>query len=246
MKPFFSIVIPALNEEHYIGTLLLAIKRQTFTDFETILVDAESKDKTIEVTNKFSKDFPLKITSTSHKNISGSRNVGAGIASGDYIFFIDSDNSILPDFLEEIKKSIDEKSHEMLIPAVTPDSKKSIYKILYGSINGLVLIFKNLNVAFSTGGNLIIKKDTFNKLHGFDETIFVGEDHDIVRRAKKKKVKIAFLPHTKIIFSVRRLEKEKFSLIMKYFVSTIYIAFFGKITRKIYNYPMGGDYFEKK
>ena len=246
MKPFFSIVVPALNEEQYIGVLFLALKRQTFTDFEVILVDAESKDKTVEVANNFSKDFPLTIVKTSQKNISGSRNVGAKSAQGSYIFFIDSDNSIAPDFLEEIKKSIDSKSYEMLIPAVIPDSKKFIYRSLYGSINGLVLIFKSLNVTFSTGGNLIIKKDTFNMLSGFDETIFVGEDHDIVRRARKKGVKIAFLPHTKIIFSIRRLEKEKFSLIVKYFVSTMYIAFFGKITRKIYNYPMGGDYFEKR
>ena len=246
MNALFSIIIPALNEEHFIGKLLQALKSQTFQDFEVIVVDAQSNDRTVKVVKKFQNDFPLKIISTNLRNISGSRNVGANSAKGEYLFFIDSDNSVFPSFLAEVRKIIESKKSEMIIPSVVPDSQKAVYKIIYSAVNGLVAVSKSLNIAFSTGGNLIIKRDKFEALEGFSEKIFVGEDHDIVKQAIKKKLKITFMSHPKIIFSVRRLEKEKFSLILKYFISTMYIVLFGKLTRKIYNYPMGGQYFDKK
>lgn len=241
----FSIVIPALNEEQLIPRLLEALGNQTYKDFEVILVDANSTDKTIEEAKKFSKQFPLQIISTTEKNVSGSRNIGALKAKGGYLFFIDADNYIHSAFLKEMSVLL-EKNYQMIIPSIIPDSKNLYYKVVYKLANFLVFLAAKFNMSFSTGGNLVVKRDVFEKLNGFDKTIFVGEDHDIVDRARKKGVSIAFATNPKVIFSVRRLEKEGGLVILKYFISTLYIVLFGKMTRKIYNYEMGGDYYKKQ
>jgi GT2 family glycosyltransferase len=134
----------------------------------------------------------------------------------------------------------------MIIPSIVPDSKNLYYKVVYRLANFLVFLAAKFNMSFSTGGNLVVKRDVFEELNGFDKTIFVGEDHDIVDRARKKGVRIAFTANPKVVFSIRRLEKEGGLVILKYFVSTIYIVLFGKMTKKMYNYEMGGDHYRKK
>lgn len=242
MKVLFSVIIPALNEEKLLPRLLDELKAQTEQHFEVILVDANSSDKTVAIAQSYEKHFPLRIVHIPDKNISKSRNTGASVARGDYFFFIDADNYIYPAFLTKMKKHI-EKGYELIIPAVLPDSRKIFYKILYSFVNILITLANKFYLSFSTGGNFVITKEAFKKLGGFDETIFVGEDHDIVAKAQRTGLKIVFVTQPKVIFSVRRFEKEGFAVFIKYFISTVYIALFGKITKKIYNYQMGGDYY---
>lgn len=244
MRLFFSVIIPALNEEKLLPRLLEAINRQTFRDFEVILVDAQSHDETVKIAKEYTNKFPLQIVHTPEKNISRSRNLGAKIAKGEYLVFIDADNYVTSKFLEDMKKVID-RGADMVIPGITPDSRKLVYKMSYSTVNFLVSVSKKIGIPFSTGGNFVIKKSVFELLKGFDEKIFVGEDHDIVGRANRNKVNLAFAKNPKVIFSVRRFEKEGAVVLLKYFISTAYIAFFGKITKKIYNYQMGGDYYKK-
>ena len=76
--PFFSIVIPALNEEHYLPRLLLDLSKQTFQDFEVILVDAKSDDDTIGMAKQFEKKFgTLTILNSDKRNVAHQRNLGS-------------------------------------------------------------------------------------------------------------------------------------------------------------------------
>ncbi len=245
MNPHFSVVIPAYNEEVLLPRLLEAISNQTFKDFEVILVDANSTDKTIEVAKKFSNKFTLKIVEINEKNVSASRNLGASKAKGEFLFFIDADNYVYPAFLKDMI-AILETGYQMVIPSIIPDSKNLYYKIAYKTANIIIWLTWKFKLSFSTGGNLVVKRHVFEEIHGFDKTIFVGEDHDIVIRARKNGYKIGFFNNPKVIFSVRRLKKEGGVMLFKYFISTIYIMLFGKMTRKIYNYEMGGEYYRKK
>lgn len=245
MKLFFSVIIPALNEEVFLPRLLKALQEQHFTNFEVILIDSESKDKTVLEAKKYAKSFPLTILTNKIRNVSRSRNMGVENAKGKYIFFIDADNYIHPAFLQEMETRL-KKSYDVIIPAVIPDSKKLVYRVNFAIVNRLIQLLKSVGLYFSTGGNLIIEKGVFNKLKGFDESIFICEDHDLVQRAKKEGFKVDFAYSPKVVFSVRRLEKEGITMVLKYFVSSLYIVFFGKITKKIYNYEMGGEYFEHK
>ncbi len=242
--PFISIIIPAYNEEELLPRLLQAVADQSYKDFEVILVDAYSTDKTVYQAKKFSKIFPLTIIMTHEHNVSISRNLGAEKAKGEYLFFIDADNYIRQQFLEKMIEKL-KKNYELIVTAIAPDSRNYFYKASYHLANSIVQATWKLHFAFSTGGNFLIRKSLFNSLHGFDKSIFVGEDHDLVGRARKAGARVIFVTKPKVIFSTRRLEKEGWAMVLKYFFSTIYILFFGKMTKKMYNYEMGGEYYKK-
>ena len=245
MRPHFSVVIPAFNEEKLLPLLLESLDNQSYIDFEVILVDANSTDRTIEEAKNYIKKLSLTIFSTDEKNVSASRNFGASKAKGEFLFFIDADNYVHPAFLKDVSRLL-EKGYQMIVPSIVPDSKNALYKFAYKVTNSLVYIGEKVHLSFSTGGNMVIAKEVFEKLHGFDKTIFVGEDHDIVERARKKGFKVTFTFRSKVVFSVRRLEKEGGAVLLKYFFSTVYIVLFGKMTRKMYNYEMGGEYYKKE
>jgi len=69
-KPFFSIIIPSLNEEKYIYKILNNLKDQTFKNFELILVDANSADNTLKIANQYKDKYSLKIISSKKMNLS--------------------------------------------------------------------------------------------------------------------------------------------------------------------------------
>jgi len=96
-----SIIIPVYNAENYVGRCLDSIKRQTYKDFEIILIDDQSTDNTLSFLNNYRKNNPeldISISSTSkNSGPSVSRNLGIEKASGKYIFFIDADDDLATD-----------------------------------------------------------------------------------------------------------------------------------------------------
>ncbi len=239
--PFFSVIIPALNEQNYIGKILNNLKNQTFKDFELILSDAHSTDKTIEKVKTFEKYYPIKITKSAIKNLSHQRNKGTKEANGKYFFFIDADNSIPSDFLEKTHKFISKNMPDAIIPKVVPERNTLFDQISYPISRLLVNISLFTPRPFSTGGNLIISNKSFKKTRGFDEKVFVGEDHDIIRQLKELKQKIKLMTATYVVFSTRRFEQEGYFTYIKYGYAFLYQLIFRKVDKKIYKYNMGGD-----
>ena len=101
--PKFSIVIPVYNVEDYIERCLESIKKQTFKDYEVIVVDDGCTDKSIEI----AKQYDVKIIKTEHVSVSEARNVGVKHTKGEYLIFLDSDDYWDKDLLNEINKSLD-------------------------------------------------------------------------------------------------------------------------------------------
>ncbi len=94
-----SIIIPLYNAEKYIEKCLYSIKRQTYSNYEIIIVDDGSKDNSLKMCEKFkneNKNIILKIFTQKNEGPSSARNRGIANAEGDYITFVDSD-----DYLEE-------------------------------------------------------------------------------------------------------------------------------------------------
>ena len=103
--PKFSIVIPVYNVEKYIGKCLESIEKQTFKDYEIIVVDDGSTDGSMEIVNKYN----VKIINTPHQEVSEARNIGAKQAKGEYIIFLDSDDYWDNQLLEKINESLKNK-----------------------------------------------------------------------------------------------------------------------------------------
>ena len=90
-----SIVIPTLNEEKYLPILLQSIKKQDFKDYEIIISDAFSIDKTIEI----AKEYGARVIRDKKKLPARQRNNGVKIAKGEIILFLDADTKLPDDFL---------------------------------------------------------------------------------------------------------------------------------------------------
>ncbi len=99
----YSIVIPVYNVEQYIKRTLDNIFNQTEKDFEVIVVDDGSTDKSIEIAKK----YDVKIIKTKHVSVSEARNLGVKHAKGEYLIFLDSDDYWDKDLLKNLSKSMD-------------------------------------------------------------------------------------------------------------------------------------------
>ena len=107
--PKFSVVIPVFNCERYVGKCIESLTRQNYTDYELIIVDDCSSDKSLEICHVFaSKYSQIKIfTQQKNQGVSAARNVGLSNAVGKFLTFIDSDDFVAEnyfDVLEDITK----------------------------------------------------------------------------------------------------------------------------------------------
>ena len=241
MAPYFSIVIPTLNEEGYVSNILKDLKKQKEKNFETIIVDASSSDKTREKALQFGSILSIRLFQVSKKNVAYQRNYGALKAKGSYLVFLDADSGISPSFTKNLKKLIVKKKGLLFIPYVNPEEKYPQVAVVFNLINLLVELSQSFNKPFSSGGVMFVEKNFFINIGGFDEKLFLGEDHNLVQKALSWGIRAKFLKNIKVKFSLRRMKKEgQLTTFYKFITSSIYILFKGDIKNKIYNYPMGG------
>ena len=87
MKPFFSVIIPTLNEEKYLPNLLDDLTKQKEENFEIIIVDGKSEDRTIDVAMKYKNKYLIKTVVSQKRNLCYQRNFGAKNSVGEYLVF---------------------------------------------------------------------------------------------------------------------------------------------------------------
>lgn len=100
--PSVSIIVPIYKVEQYIARCLDSIKAQTFTDFEVIVIDDGSPDRSGEIAEKYTADPRFKLYRQANAGVGAVRNRGLSLARGEYVAFVDSDDMIMPDHLEKL------------------------------------------------------------------------------------------------------------------------------------------------
>lgn len=223
-----SIIIPTKNEEKYLPILLSQIKKQNFKDYEIIVADAESRDKTVEIAKSFGciivkGGLPAK-----------GRNEGAKVAKGEILLFMDADNIFLPDgFFEKLIFEFEKRKLGVASFPLYP-AGNLIDKIAYFIYNKWVKISQNF-LPHATN-SILIRKEVFEKIGGFDEEIKIGEDHDLARRAAKIS-RFGFIETEPVLTSARRFELEgRFKTYGKYLLAGIFMLFFGPIKKNFFQY----------
>lgn len=98
-----SIIMPVYNKEKYIDRAIRSIINQNFTDWELIIVDDGSVDSSLQICKKYLCE-KIKVISITNGGVSNARNVGLSVAKGEYITFIDSDDYVAQDYLENLYK----------------------------------------------------------------------------------------------------------------------------------------------
>ena len=102
-----SVIVPVYNVEEYLEECLESIKRQTYTDIEVILVNDGSIDRSKEICERYcEKDSRFKLVNQENKGLSGARNRGMLESKGEFISFVDSDDVLKEDMLEQLMKQM--------------------------------------------------------------------------------------------------------------------------------------------
>lgn len=207
MRPFFSIIIPALNEERYLPLLLSDISKQTFQDFEVIVVDGGSTDKTIQKANS-SKIENLKTIKSQVKNVCYQRNLGATIAKSDYLVFLDADNRIDPFFFQGLKYR-QESSNSDVFTTLCKIDTKDVQENAIGAILNLYLDFQGKTKnPWIMEAMIVCKKSLFQKIKGFNPNLKISEGQDLITRAIKKGAKYQVHKDPQWTISLRRMKSQ--------------------------------------
>lgn len=165
-----SIIIPALNEEKYIGKTLQSIKGSNFKDYEIIVVANGCTDKTIDKARKLAD----RIIVLKENGASRARNAGAEKAKGDVLIFLDADTLVDKDTLGKIVAC----RYNIGTCKIRPDNNKLIARILMAIKNKLIWIGW-------ANGIIFCDKYVFDKVGGFREDLCKLEDGKFIRTGAK-------------------------------------------------------------
>jgi glycosyltransferase involved in cell wall biosynthesis len=245
MSPFFSIIIPALNEEKYLPKLLRDLTKQSYQDFEVLLVDGKSQDQTVPRAHKVAKNLPMFSVLTSKKrNVSFQRNLGASNAKGAWYLFMDADNRLPDYFLDGIRYRIAETKCDCFTTYCEPDTDKAGDKMVTQSINAMIDLAQFLEKPSAQGAMIGVTKEGFEKIGGFDTEFIPSEDKLFVRTAVKKSLNFQVFKDPKYIFSMRRYNKTgHLKTIGQYLDVNLQDETKGR-KRSIDEYKMGGHIFK--
>jgi glycosyltransferase involved in cell wall biosynthesis len=207
-KPYFSIVIPALNEEKYLPKLLRDLSKQTLSDFEVIVVDGHSDDATVQKCQSYSKKIPLSIISTEVRNVSFQRNLGGKKAQGKWLVFMDADNRLPNYYLEGVRYNLSKlPTTDLFTTWLDPDKKGQLEQTIANTSNYWFELAKHIGKPAAYGALVGVKRSVFlsNK---FDEEQQVFEDAYFIRTCMEKGHTFEIFQEPRFILSLRRFRKE--------------------------------------
>ena len=227
-----SVVIPTLNEEALLRRLLGDLRQQTFDNYEIIVADAGSSDRTQEIAREYGA-----IVAAGGRPATG-RNNGAKVAHGAFLFFLDADVRVPATFLHDAYSEIQQRYLDLATCEVAPLSENPADKLLHDFANFAIKLGQ-FSEPRAPGCCILVSRRLFRRVGGFDESLRMAEDHDFVKRASQFRP-LRVLRSTHVSVSVRRLEKEgRVRLVNKYLAVELHRVFLGEIKNEIFEYEFG-------
>ena len=178
-----SVIVPVYNVEKYLSECIESILRQTYANYELLLINDGSTDNSLEICRYFEKkDKRVKVISKENGGLSDARNVGLDYASCEYVIFIDSDDYIADELFEVLYNEIKRVDGDVSICGYIriDDEKKVItcdypkYNSIYNNNNGMLELLKQGEIKTQAWAKLY-RKRLFDNLR-FD----VGKYHEDV------------------------------------------------------------------
>ncbi len=182
--PFFSIIIPLFNKENFIENTLESVLKQSFSDFEVLIINDGSTDTSEEKALAF-KDERIKYYLKKNGGVSSARNFGIEKAQSEYITFIDADDFWYPNFLEEMNNAIGRFPElKVFSAAIEVETSKKVIPSSYSIIKTGDFEIVNYFQASSKESVIwtscaVFHKSIFEITGVFDPKIQISEDTDL-------------------------------------------------------------------
>ncbi len=243
-----SLVIPALNEENFLPRLLSSLTKQTKQDFEVVVVDGSSKDRTVEAARSFYPKLPaLKVVVSEKAGLPLQRNLGAKATNGEWLVFIDADSVLLPYFVERMEWFIEKRQPVLFTSWFRPDSETSGDALFTLLANSFVEGSIHFHRPIAPGPLTAVRRDTFEMVGGYNEALTFGEDYDLTRRISERGITLQILRETLYEYSLRRVRREgKLRFMGLYAMASLRVLLTKKNLEHVPSYIMGGHLYEAK
>lgn len=213
MTPIISIIICTYNRFQYLERSLKSLQNQTFekNNFEILIINAGSTDKTFDIINKFSAFLPIRFFSAPHSGLSEARNIGIKNAFGDILAFLDDDAIADPGWLVQIQQSFQQNEHKvcacggksLLLWETTPPRWLNNSMLMFlGQLDyGNLDFFMDMPNQNPVGLNMAFAKGTFNQIGYFNTylgrtggNLLSNEETDFFQKMRRKNFKIYYNP----------------------------------------------------
>jgi glycosyltransferase involved in cell wall biosynthesis len=212
----FSIIVPTSNEEKTIEKTLKALKNQTLKDFEIIVKDGGSTDRTVELAQIYAD----KVVCNRDFSVADARNQGADYAKGIFLVFVDADTELPRDTLERFARLIQDKEVIGGSCRKIPQNGDVTDRIFYEFVNLSAFLSIYLLIGGAHGNCMFIRKNVFKAINGFNLKLKIGEEQELVRKARRFG-KFVFLLDTYVFESARRIRAwGKLKLYRTWFMGT--------------------------
>ncbi len=212
----FTIIIPVYNRPEEIQELLMSLTRQTYADFEVIIVEDGSVADCKSIVESFKNRLKIEYVYQTNTGPAYARNHGMKLAKGNYFIFFDSDCIIPPQYLQEVVREL---QTDYVQAFGGPDAAHDSFTALQKAIN------YSMTSVLTTGGirggekavdqfqprsfNMGVSKEVFEQTGGFGR-IFPGEDPDFTLRIWKEGFQTRLFSKA-FVYHKRRLSFSKFS-----------------------------------
>ncbi len=217
-KTSLAIVIPAKNEEHYIGKLLNSLLQQDYltgNQMPIVVADAHSTDKTKGVIFSYQNQLDIKIVSGGLPSYG--RNQGAKNSDSDFILFVDADVELKDaTLLSRAMTLITDKNLDCVTTYLKCPDGNWADKLIY-FLNNVAQFFSQFLRPWASGMFILFRRQVFNKFGGFDEKVTYAEDYFLTKKVALKKFGIV---KGHLVVTNRRFQKTGRWTIVKMFLHT--------------------------
>ncbi len=215
--PAVSVIIPAHNRESLLPQTLDSVLAQTFQDWECIIVDDHSTDGTFRAAEAYAASdsrFRVAALPNGKRGPSAARNYGLGLAHGEYVTFLDSDDLIAPAKLESQIHSLQSAPQAGFVncgTAVFLENPNELQPVAYPPENLFLefLLLGEEKNAFWQSGCPMWRTGALKKIGGWDESLWMGEDLELMLRALASRYHAAHLPEP--LYKLRRGTSDRLS-----------------------------------
>lgn len=187
-EPKISVIVPVYKAEKYLHKCVDSLLAQTFTDFEILLIDDGSPDKSGEICDEYAeKDSRIRVFHKENGGVSAARNLGLNNSGGNYVAFVDSDDWVAPDYLKDFQienlnpdeKFIVIQGIEQNYPKKKKPTKMFYYEneVLYWSRDIERIKDNNILLNGCPVAKLFSKEVISNNKLFFNTNISLNEDH---------------------------------------------------------------------